>query len=920
MDSLLSALPNPSLLGRTMQTKEAVLSSQIEGMQATLDEVLACDAVVNLQVHFFLCLLVSGKLREGAILKKEFFGVFFLKHMATVPLSVAYSGLSSREAEARILEYGENALSSRRRISPLLAFLKEFTSPLLIILLVVALVSFFMLGQKTNAIIIFAMILISALVDFANTFRSERAVERLAEQVKTVARVWRDGEERIVDARKIVPGDIALLSAGSLIPADAKVLEARDFFVNQSAFTGESFPSEKRALGNRTPSERVTERDDLVFMGTSVVTGFATVEVLSTGARTEYGKIAKHLSEGKSETDFDRNIRAFSLFVMRLNFVLVGLVLLVNTLLGREFIESLAFSIAIAIGLTPELLPVMLSVSLSRGSIRMAKKHAIVKSLSSIQNFGSMTVLCTDKTGTLTQDKITLVKHVDGDGNDSEEVFLFSYLNSVLQTGVKNPLDRAIVEHGSPDISLYEKVDEVPFDFLRRRESLVVSRANEKLLTTKGAPEHVLPIVSSIRIAGKDYPLDAARRTSLEAIAKGFFEEGFRVLSIATKTLDTDDYTYDIADESNMTFIGFAAFLDPPKKDAARTIRELADLGVSVKILTGDSDILTRKICTDIGIPVLGVALGEDIDRLSESEVAALALKTTIFARVTPAEKERIIRALQSLPETVVGYMGDGINDVTALHAADIGISVENAVPVAKDAANIILLEKNFSVLKDGIEEGRKTFQNTLKYIRMWLSSNFGNMFSMMGASAILPFLPMSPQQILLNNFLYDAAQVGLPTDHVDRLSISRPTRWSLRGIRRFMLIFGTISSIFDFLTFGILFLVFNLGESEFQTGWFLESLATQILVIFIIRTRNIPFFKSHPSGFLIGNTVLLLAIGWTIALSPLGTLFGFTPLPMSIFLSMIGITFCYLLAVEFGKRLFERAMRMDSMDDVIPN
>lgn len=824
-----------------------------------------------------------------------------------------FPGLSSYEASAQLERFGENVLAPRRRLNPVVSFLKEFTSPLLIILLAVSFTSFFFLGQRTNATIIFAMVLISAVVDFANTFRSERAVERLAERVKTLSRVRRDGKEKEVDAKSLVPDDIVLLSAGSLIPADAEVLEARDFFVNQSAFTGESFPTEKQPLGERKPAERITDRDDRVFMGTSVVSGFATVRIVQTGAQTEYGKIASHVSEGKGETDFERNIRGFSLFVMRLNFVLVGLVLLVNTLLGRDFVESLTFSIAIAIGLTPELLPVMLSVSLARGSVRMAKKHAIVKNLSSIQNFGSMTVLCTDKTGTLTQDKITLIKHIDGDGHDSEEVFLYSYLNSAYQTGVKNPLDRAIVEHGKPDISAYEKVDEVPFDFVRRRESLVVANRGEKILTTKGAPEHVLPIVSSIRIAGKNIAIDAARRTSLQQSAETLFGEGFRVLAIATKTLDVDDYTYNAADESDMTFVGFAAFLDPPKKDAMRTIRELSELGVSVKILTGDSDTLTRKICADIGIPVLGTVLGKDIDRLSESEVAKLALKTTIFARVTPAEKERIIQALRTLPDTVVGYMGDGINDVTALHAADIGISVENAVPVAKDAANIILLEKSFSVLKDGIEEGRKTFQNTLKYIRMWISSNFGNMFSMMGASAVLPFLPMSPQQILLNNFLYDSAQVGLPTDHVDKASILRPSKWNFHGIRRFMLIFGTISSLFDVLTFGVLFWFFHANESAFQTGWFLESLATQVLVIFIVRTRGIPFLHSVPSGFLIANILLVLAVGWGIALSPLGHIFSFSLLPLSMFLTICGITIVYLFTVEIAKRIFEKTVQLES-------
>ncbi|QQS20974.1 MAG: HAD-IC family P-type ATPase [Candidatus Moraniibacteriota bacterium] len=562
----------------------------------------------------------------------------------------AAAGLSSEEAKQRLLEYGMNVVSESRPFRPVLEFLKEFNSPLLIILLAIAGTSFFVLGEKTNAVIIVAMVFISAIVDFVNTYRSEKISVKLAERVKTLARVRRDREECEIDARRVVPGDILLLSAGSLVAADGEILEARDFFVNQSAFTGEAFPVEKRPLSDGATTERISERLDRVFLGTSVVSGFATVRVLATGKETEYGKIVQKLSSGTRETDFEKHIRSFSLFIMRLNFILVGIVLIVNTLLGRDFLDALTFSIAIAIGLTPELLPVMLSVSLARGSVRMAKKHAVVKTLSSIQNFGSMTILCTDKTGTLTEDRITLVRHVDGDGRDSEEVFLYSFLNSVFQTGVKNPLDRAIVEHGTPDISAFEKVDEVPFDFVRRRQSLVVSRAGKKILTTKGAPEHIFSIASSISEAGKLVPISPERLRTLEKMAERFFEEGFRVLAIATKVLDADDYTYSVEDESGMTFVGFAAFLDPPKKDAAQTIAELAERGVSVKILTGDSEILTKKICSDIGIPVQGIALGKDIDGCSESEVAALAAHTTVFARVTPAEKERIIAALRTIP------------------------------------------------------------------------------------------------------------------------------------------------------------------------------------------------------------------------------------------------------------------------------
>lgn len=825
-------------------------------------------------------------------------------------------GLTSKEAAELLETHGENSLRAHKRTHPVIVFLKKFDSPLLIILILVSLVSFF-LGEHLNAIIIFAMVLIGAIVDFLNTYRSSRAVEKLAERVQTTSTVIRDGKEVEIQARYIVPGDIVRFSAGRLIPADGVVLEANDFFVNQSALTGESFPSEKRSGKGNASDGKSSERDDLVFMGTSVVTGFATVRIEKTGKDTDYGKIAEGASKEDSETEFERGIREFSIFVMRLNLLLVGFVLIANAIIGRGFIDSITFAVAIAIGLTPELLPVMLSVSLARGSIRMSKKSAIVKNLSSIQNFGSMDILCTDKTGTLTEDRIQVIRHIDGAGKDSEEVFAFSYLNSVYHTGIKNPLDRAIQEHDKIDISAYSKLDEVPFDFTRRRDSLVVSKNGRKILVTKGAPESVIAISSSAKKEGVITPIDDAGRKELLSLYEGLSAEGFRVLAIAAKYLSEDDYTYNVADESDMIFLGLVAFLDPPKKDAMETIRGFEELGVSIKILTGDSDILTRKICSDIGIDVKGVALGKDIEGLSDTAIASLAEKTTIFARVTPEEKERIIQALRKDARHVVGYMGDGINDVTALKAADVGISVENGVPVAKDAADIILLEKSLTSLKDGIEEGRKTFQNTLKYIMMWLSSNFGNMFSMMGASVFLPFLPMTPQQILLNNFLYDSAQVGLPTDRVDAEDTKRPPRWNLKNIRRFMLIFGPISSIFDFATFGTLLYVFHLSEKQFQTGWFLESLATQVLVIYLIRTKKIPFFRSRPSLFLLGNTAIVLLIGWGVALSPLGSIFGFERLPIPIFLAIVGIILAYLVLVEIAKKLFHRIIAGESESPV---
>ena len=825
-------------------------------------------------------------------------------------------GLTSAEALRKLGEIGENTIARKKKVHPVLVLIKKFDSPLLIILITVAVVSFF-LGERVNAIIIIGMACISAVMDFINTFKSERAVEKLAARVETLVVVLRDGKECELNMKKLVPGDVIRLSAGKMIPADAVLLEAKDFFVNQSSLTGESYPAEKRVNEEDLSKLALFEQENRIFFGTSVVTGFATAEIFATGKETEYGKIAKELEQTEGETDFERGIRVFSLFIMKLNLLLVGFVLIANTLLGRDMLESITFAVAIAIGLTPELLPVMLSVSLSRGSVKMSKKSVIVKNLSSIQNFGSMDILCTDKTGTLTEDKITLVKHIDASGEKSEEVFRYSYINSALHTGIKNPLDRAIQDHDRDlsdgkeliDLSLYEKIDEVPFDFVRRRDSMVIGEDGRKILVTKGAPEKVLGVSSTFHDRGAVKPLDEAERKRLETMYADLSREGFRVLSIAIKELASDDYLYNKDDERDMSFLGFIAFIDPAKKGVIHVVNSLRDSGVTIKILTGDSDILTEKICHDIGIEVEGTVLGSAIQGLSDTALSNLAKKTTIFARLTPADKERIISVLRNRGEHVVGYLGDGINDATALRAADVGISVDNAVDVAKDAADIILLEKDLNVLHEGIVEGRKTFQNTLKYIMMWLSSNFGNMFSMMGASILLPFLPMSPQQVLLNNFLYDSAQVGLPTDNVDPEDVKRPPRWNLNAIKRFMIIFGPISSLFDFATFGVLFFTFHLPEHQFQTGWFLESLATQVLVIFLIRTKKFVLLGSRPSALLIASTVPIVLASWIVPFSPLAAPFGLTILPLPIFLWIIAITLIYLALVEIGKKVFYKTL-----------
>lgn len=816
------------------------------------------------------------------------------------------AGLSSAEAEKRLKEFGENVVFKRKRIRPVVAFLRKFNSPLLWILIVASLVSF-LIGEHTNAVILLLMISVSAILEFVNSYKSEKAVEKLVAKVVTMATVIRDGRKREIELKKVVPGDELFLSAGDIVPADCRVIESDDFFVNQSVLTGEAFPVEKIVDSAVEEEKKISpENKDLVFMGTSVVTGFATVLALQTGPRTEFGKIADQLVKAEPETDFEKNIKRFSLFIMKVNLFLVGFVFLINALLGRGWLTSFIFAVAIAIGLTPELLPVIISVSLSRGSVRMAKKDVIVKNLSSIQNFGSMNILCTDKTGTLTQNRIILVKYMDGLGNISDDVLFYAYLNSYFHTGVQNPLDNAVRDYKTLSIVRYKKIDEIPFDFERKRQSMVVAEEGKRILITKGAPEEIFKICSRYRKKDRIFDLDAKIKKTINDQFKKLSQDGFRVLAIASREIKEISKTYSRLEEKDMVFLGFIAFLDPPKETAKEAVKELNNLGIEMKILTGDNELLTEKICREIEVKIRGVVTGAEVEHLSDVELRQVALRTTIFARITPEQKERIIINLKKAGQ-VVGYLGDGINDAPALRAGDIGISVNNAVDVAKETADIILLRKSLMVLKDGVIEGRKTFHNTMKYIMMGLSSNFGNMFSMMGASAILPFLPMLPTQVLLNNFIYDISQLSLTTDEVDCDAIKKPTAWSLPFIRKYMLVFGLISSVFDFLTFGALFLVFRLSESQFQTGWFIESIATQVFVIYIIRTRMVPFLQSRPSKLLFWNTLLAVVSAWAIPFLAIGQFFHFSPLPYSVLVVIFGLVLIYLILVEIVKRFFYR-------------
>jgi Mg2+-importing ATPase len=822
-------------------------------------------------------------------------------------------GLSTEEAARLLAQYGENTIYHQKKLRPFVAFIKKFNSPLLIMLMGASLISFF-LGQRISASIILAMIVASAVLDFINSHKSEKIAEQLIAKVSTTATVYRDGKKQEISFKLLVPGDTIELSAGDIIPADCQVLTADDLFVNQSSLTGESFPVEKHpAVKGLTenPGSGISDQS-AIFMGTSIVTGYATALIMKTGANAEFGKIAEKLSTTEAETNFEKQLKTFSAFILRLTIVMVLCVFLINYIQGtKEVLDSFIFAVAIAVGLTPELLPVIMSVALSHGSMIMAKKGVIVKNLSAVQNFGGMNILCTDKTGTLTEDRITLVKCVDFAGKESDHVLLYAFLSSIFHTARKSPLDTAIQLHGSNvQMAGYKKIDEIPFDFERRRDSIVVELEgyDSRTMITKGAPENMFKATTKfldgkeIKTITPDFALKIKKQFDTLS------ENGFRVLAIATKIMPEEKRSvYQKEEEMEMVFLGFAAFLDPPKKDVAHSLYALHTLNIEIKIITGDSALLTKRVCKDIGIHVKKTLTGEEIEHLSEEELIEKAPNTTIFARVSPSQKEQIVNALKKAGH-VVGYMGDGINDAPVLRAADVGISVENAVDVAKETADIILMTKSLDVLKDGVIEGRKTFQNTLKYIKMGFSSNFGNMFSMMGASAFLPFLPMLPTQILFNNFLYDMSQTTIPSDNTDRESLVSPLRWNMKEFTKYIIVFGIASSIFDFLTFFTLYSVFNLQESQFQTGWFIESIATQVLIIFVIRTKRIPFFKSWPSIYVAASTVGIVALAWTIPFTPLGVLLGFTVLPIKILCTIAGIVFAYLFVGEGAKMIFYRS------------
>ncbi|KKU13521.1 MAG: Magnesium-translocating P-type ATPase [Candidatus Magasanikbacteria bacterium GW2011_GWC2_45_8] len=828
-----------------------------------------------------------------------------LEHYQKMPLeeilktlNANEKGLTNEEAKRRLKQYGPNELIKKKRQNTILKFLSYFKNPLIIILLIAAAVSGVM-GEIQNFVIIISMVLLGVTLNFYQEHKSNKAAEKIAKRLAVRAGVLRDDVKKELFTHCLVPGDVVLLSAGDIIPADGCLIEADDFFVNEAALTGESFPVEK-IIQDMEPNQGV------VFSGTNVVSGFARYVVVRTGARTEYGMLARELNAPDEINAFEIGINNFGMLIIKMIVGVVLVILLINALRHKDLLDSLIFALAVAVGLTPELLPMIMSVNMAKGSIKMAKNGVIVKRQSAIPDFGSMDVLCTDKTGTLTEDKITLVKHLDVHGNPSEDPLRYAYINGAFETGIRSVLDHAILAYKHLSIGDLKKIDEIPYDFLRKRSSIIYEEDGARKMTTKGAPEELFKICTSYEIEGKHAELTESKRKECNALYEKLSADGFRVLAVATKNIKKIQSSYAARDEHEMTLTGFVAFYDPPKESARETLIFMKQHGVDIKILTGDSPLVTRKICEDLGMEIKGVVLGDemDINTMSDAAIAHKAEHANIFARLSPNQKERLIMALRA-QGLVVGYLGDGINDALSLKAADVGISVSNAVDVAKETADIILMKKSLRELMEGVLEGRKTFGNTMKYLMMGLSSNFGNMLSMIGAALYLPFFPMLPGQILLNNFLYDFSQLSIPLDCVDKTYLKKPKHWDIKFVRNFMYVFGPVSSLFDLITFYLLYSVFHLQSSTFQAGWFIESLATQILVIYVIRTRRIPFIQSSPSAPVVIATLGILGIGTVLAVSPISSFFGFSPLPLPILFTIMGLVVVYLLMVEVVKHIF---------------
>lgn len=851
-----------------------------------------------------------------------------------VDLNSREQGLIENEVIEKRKKFGTNLIVYEKAPAWYIQLLISFLSPFNAVLFFIVVISLFMdefiskSGDKDyrTVVVVLSMIVFSSMLKFWQEFRGNKAAQKLKSMVKTNANVLRQNQEsKNIDVKELVPGDIVLISAGDMIPADCRIIESKDLFISQSLLSGESLPVEKT---EKTPSsvenKSIIELNNICFLGTNVISGTAKLIVINTGTNTYFGSISQSIVKKNPESNFEMGIKSVSWMIIKIMLIMVPLVFLINGLTKGNWMEAFLFAIAIAVGLTPEMLPMIVAANLSRGALKMSKQKVIVKRLNSIENIGAMDVLCTDKTGTLTLDKIVLERHLNINGEEDLEVLKWAYLNSYHQTGLRSIMDNAILEHLEVHdhikvVEHFKKVDEIPFDFQRRRMSVILEQKNNKhLLICKGAVEEMMDVCAFAFDPGEDHQLhiesdkivalNNETKQNIINTTRKLNEDGLRVLMVAIREFEPRPNNYKIEDESNMIITGFIGFLDPAKPSAKPAIESLNKLGVSIKIITGDNEVVTKKICKDIGIPVNKIILGNELDKINDKELADNIDAITIFAKLNPAQKSRIVKSLQHKGH-VVGFMGDGINDAAALKDADIGVSVDTAVDIAKESADIILLEKDLMVLKAGVIYGRRTFGNIIKYIKMTVSSNFGNMFSMIGASALFPFLPMLPIQVLVQNLLYDISQTSIPWDTMDKEYIDSPPKWEVKNIIRFMFYIGSISSVFDYLTFALLYFVFQASDAEhqhlFQSGWFIEGLISQTLIVHMIRTTKIPFFQSRAATPVIILTILVIAIGIYLPFSPFADSFKFTKLPFSYFLWLLLILACYCVLTQFVKNRF---------------
>jgi len=833
-------------------------------------------------------------------------------------LAAKESGLTESEARRRLKRFGRNEVAPTQTLAWYKILYRNAKDPLTILLFALGVISALTGDLKATTLIV-VMLVLSVVMRFVQEMRADKAAERLKAMVRTTVTVLRDGHKRDMGLEFLVPGDIVHLCAGDMVPADVRLLASRDLYVNQASLTGESMPAEKHAPALSIMPKELLDLPNFCFMGTNVSSGTATAVVVGIGASTKFGAIARAVAgQAEEPTSFDKGVDRYAWLMIRFVAVMVPAVFLINGIARHDWVQAFLFAVAVAVGLTPELLPMIVTVNLSKGALDMSRKKVIVKRLNAIQDFGAMDVLCTDKTGTLTEGRVTLIRHVDMEGNEDDQTLEYAYLNSFYQTGLNNLLDEAVVGHdgvnGKDLVVRYEKIDEIPFDFRRRRMSVVVKEPDGKhLLICKGAVEEVLAACETVEYRGNGVPVGESHLAQAEKLAAEMNAEGFRLIALAIRRLPATKTVYSAADESGMTLIGFLAFLDPPKESAVGAIAELERHGIAVKILTGDNDAVTRAICVQVGYPVNGMLLGSDIEGMDELRLAEACERTTIFCKLDPAHKERVIRAIKSKGH-VVGFLGDGINDAPALKAADVGISVSEAADIAKESSDIILTERSLLVLRDGVVEGRRAFGNIVKYVKMTGSSNFGNMFSVVGGSMFLPFLPMLPLQVIANNLLYDLSQASIPTDAVDAEYLRKPRQWNITRIRQFILWIGPVSSLFDYATYALMLYVFHCWADPalFHTGWFVESLFTQTLIIHVIRTNKIPFLQSRASVALTASTFFICAIAAWLPYSPAAPALGFVPLPLAYWAYLAVFVVTYFVLAQAVKTLFIRKYGWD--------